>query len=284
MPLGYSQKVKLAFDDLSYSQEKLSRYIEQNRPQIKNLTSEELAKQAGVSQPTVIRFSQKLGYGSYKKMIADLDSVDEDNDEDVDIEPGDEISDIDEKLKKQYYDAIDATFELNSEGSIQKAVTYIKHAQNIIVTGFSEKNIYFAEYLAYRLSFIGLNATAYSHRTTAFSHINMCSADDLLIILSESGETDLLINYANVAHEQDMKVLSITRKNCNTLQSSSDVNLKVLNYGNRDVMRMSMVRVSFLVVFDMLLMNTALTDYKQTERFAAKVQLQTKLNYKAKRG
>ena len=63
---GYANKLKLIIEDLTYSEEMLADYIDSHRSEIQNLTSKELSDIVGVSQSTVIRFSQKLGYGSYK--------------------------------------------------------------------------------------------------------------------------------------------------------------------------------------------------------------------------
>ena len=71
MGTSYSQKLKSIFGDLTYSEEKLAQYIEEHRTEIKDIASQQLADLVGVGQSTVIRFSQKLGYGTFKKMIAD---------------------------------------------------------------------------------------------------------------------------------------------------------------------------------------------------------------------
>lgn len=281
MAIGYAQKLKLILDDMTFSEEKLARYIEEHRNEIKTMTSQELADKTGVGQSTVIRFSQKLGYGSFKKMISDFDSTDE-GDIEMEVEPQDSVKETYVKLKKQYEDVIDMTLNINDENDISKAIEYIVGANRILVTAFSEKNVIFSKYLAYRFSFAGYNAIAMSELTSTISHINICNKNDVIIVISESGTTDRLLNFAKIAKSKGMKVISLTRKNANPLQKMSDVNLKVINYGDRGFMRMSMVRISMLVVFDLILLNLVKEDFDESERFSEIIKLQTKLNYKAK--
>ncbi len=281
MAISYSQKLKMIIDDMTYSEEKLAKYIEDHRNEIKDMTSQELADKTGVGQSTVIRFSQKLGYGSFKKMIMDFDSTDE-GDIEVEVAPSDTIRDTYSQLKKQYDDAIDMTLSINDEEEIAKAIEYLEKANRIIIAAFSEKNSIFAKYLAYRFCFAGYNAIANSELTSTVSHINMCDKNDAIIIISESGTTDRLLNFAKIAHTKGMKIISLTKKNQNPLQKMSDVNLKVINYGDRGFMRMSMVRVSMLVVFDLILLNLVKEDFEESEKFSEIIKLQTKLNYKAK--
>ncbi len=281
MSLSYTQKLKMIFDDLTYSEEKLAKYIEDHRKEIKNMTSQELADKTGVGQSTVIRFSQKLGYGNFKKMISDLDSIDEEDIE-VEVDPNDSIKETYEKLRSQYIDAVDLTLNLNTADDISKTVDILNEANRIIITAFSEKNVIFARYLAYRFCFAGFNAIVNSELTSTVAHINMCEKNDAIIIISESGTTDRLLNFAKIAKTKGMKIVSLTKKNQNPLQKISDVNLKVINYGDRGFMRMSMVRISMLTIFDLILLNLVKKDFDENEKFSEIIKLQTKLNYKAK--
>ena len=99
------------------------------------------------------------------------------------------------------------------------------------------------------------------------------------MLSSESGETPQILNYAKIARKKKMNVIAITRKNKNTLQSIADVALQVINYGDRGFVMMSMVRMSMLVLFDMILLNAIKKDYDDREKFSELIKLETKLNY-----
>lgn len=276
---GYANKLKLIIEDLTYSEEMLADYIDSHRSEIQNLTSKELSDIVGVSQSTVIRFSQKLGYGSYKKMVSDFNNIDSSNSNNSNFEPQDDIATTNKKIRSQYDTVIDLTYEMNPPSSIQKTIDMISSAKCILIAAYSEKNVYFSNYFAHRLSFAGFNAFSCPNTTSEYAHLNMCNPGDTIVLISESGETPQILNYAKIARKKKMNVIAITRKNKNSLQSIADVALQVINYGDRGFVMMSMVRMSMLVLFDMILLNVIKKDYDDREKFSELIKLETKLNY-----
>ena len=103
----------------------------------------------------------------------------------------------------------------------------------------------------------------------------------MLILLSESGETRDLLNYAKVAKRKGMLVISITRFASNTLQTLSDVNFKVVEYGGRTFLRSCMVRLSMNYIIDTLFLNLTKIDYSEYRSRAARRSQMTRLSYEA---
>lgn len=280
MAASYTNKLKLVFGDLTYSEERLAEYIDRNRSEIKGLTSSQLAERVGIGQSTVIRFSQKLGYGNFKKMLQDISS--DNPDEYIDLEIGENESTkmTNEKLREQYNKILDLTFSFNHDADIDEAVEYLYRAGRIICCGFSARNIYFAQYFAYKLSSVGLDAYCNEHMAMIYSQLRQCGAGDAIVILSESGETRDLINFAKLAKKKEMKVISITRVSSNTLQAISDKNLKIADYGARTFLRNSVLRISVLSILDMLFLNLVKKDFQRFEKEAARFSFMTKLDYR----
>ena len=74
-------------DDLTSSEETIALYISNHLEEVSHMTSSQLAEITGVAQATVVRFSQKMGYASFKKMIRDISTssmADEHVTEDID--------------------------------------------------------------------------------------------------------------------------------------------------------------------------------------------------------
>lgn len=80
-------KLKSIYPTLTYSETKVADYILANRQDsLEEATSSELASLLGVSQSTIIRFSKKMGYKSFKNMILDLSrSGDDDEIEEIQL-------------------------------------------------------------------------------------------------------------------------------------------------------------------------------------------------------
>ncbi|MCD8221634.1 MAG: MurR/RpiR family transcriptional regulator [Clostridiales bacterium] len=280
MAISYSQKLKTIFGDLTYSEEKLAQYIDDHREEIRDITSQQLADKVGIGQSTVIRFSQKLGYGTFKKMIADITSDHPDQSIDLEIDEHEDTRATKEKLMVQYEAILDRTFSHNTDADIDEAVDYLFKARKIICCGFSERNIYFMQYFAYRLSSIGIDAYANTSMSMIYAHLYQCEENDAIVILSESGETRDLINFAKIAKQRGVKVISITRVSKNTLQMEADKNLKLADYGLRTFLRNSIIRISVLCILDMLFLNLVKRDFERYEREVTRLHYVTKLDYR----
>ena len=278
---SYTNKLKMVFDGLTFSEEKLSNYIQEHREEIRNLTSQELADAVGVGQSTVIRFSQKLGYGNYKKMIADISMDNPDAYVDLEIDDQESTVETMEKLREQYNLILDMTFDMNKSDDVDLAVDFLYNARKIIIAGFSVSNNCFADYFAHRLSYIGLDAYHHDHTTMIYSALNQCNDQDVIIVLSESGETRDMVNFAKLAKKRGMKVISITKVSENTIKALSDINFKLVEYGNRTFLRTNLIRSSLLAVFDMIYLNLLKKDFERFEMHSTMMKIQTKLNYKA---
>lgn len=278
---SYTNKLKMVFDGLTFSEEKLSNYIQEHREEIRTLTSQELADAVGVGQSTVIRFSQKLGYGNYKKMIADISMDNPDAYVDLEIEEQESTVETMEKLREQYNLILDMTFDMNKSDAVDTAVDYLYNARKIIIAGFSVRNNCFGDYFAHRLSYIGLDAYHHDHTTMIYSALNQCDERDVLLVLSESGETRDMVNFTKIARKRGMKVISITKMSENTVKSLSDINFKLVEYGNRTFLRTNLIRSSLLAVFDMIYLNLLKKDFDRFEMHSTMMKIQTKLNYKA---
>ena len=122
MSISYTQKLKTTFGELTYSEEKLAQYIDEHRSEMTDITSQQLAAEVGIGQSTVIRFSQKLGYGTFKKMIADITSENPDESIDLEIEEHESTRETNEKIREQYNQILDLTFSYNTDVDIDEAV------------------------------------------------------------------------------------------------------------------------------------------------------------------
>lgn len=279
MGASYSQKLKSTFGDLTFSEEKLAQYIDEHRGEIGGITSQQLADLVGVGQSTVIRFSQKLGYGTFKKMIADITSDHPDESIDLEIDQDEDTAATNEKIRGQYDKILDLTFTYNSDLDIDEAVQYIYQAKRVVCCGFSARNIYFMQYFAYKLSSVGIDAFCDSNMSMIYSQLRQCREGDAIIILSESGETRDLINFAKLAKKSGMSVITITKVSKNTLQMIGDKNLKIADYGLRTFLRNSVLRISVLSILDMLFLNLVKKDFERFEKEATRLRYMTKLDF-----
>ena len=279
--LSYKRKLQLQFGTLTASEDKIASYIDTHWDSIRSMSSSALAAAAEVSQPTVIRFSKKLGYESYKKMINDIGAEDTDEFINLDISELDSTRTTNQQIAEQYSAIINMTLAMNSPDMIDKAVDLIFHAGRIIVAGFSERNDYFAKYFSYRLETIGKDSVTATHTSMIYTKIRNCGPGDVIVLLTESGETRDIINFAKLAKENGMAVISLTRSSSNTVGQLSDVNFKLVEYGARTFLRSCMMRLSMLSLMDVVFLNLVKRDYTNFNIMYAKLNHMTKLGYEA---
>ena len=216
----------------------------------KMMSSEQIARNVGVGQATVIRFSQKLEYPSFKSMMLDL--INESfyfgetsihNDEDV----RSTIS----KLQYQYEQSIKEVVSINSDEVINKAVSYLEHAHTIFCFGARSSSA-IVSVMYYRLLEIGWNILYSADLTAASSIAHNLGKEDVALILSVSGESLEAIQIAHIVKKHQAKVISITGSMENQLSSISDVALRCAEY-NVHTNRFNLVnRSSELFLIDLL--------------------------------
>jgi DNA-binding MurR/RpiR family transcriptional regulator len=257
-------------DTLTKTEKRIGTYIEENLGKMKanKPSSYAFAKKLQVGQTTVIRFSQKLGYKSFRELQLDLSSTAE-NLEIKEISVAESISKTNFKIMKQYQDVVDSTFVLNTENAIQDTVNYIKRANRILLFGIDNSNL-FAEYFSNQLRNIGLFTFHSSSPHTAYTMIAKMDKNDLVILLSESGETKEILKAAKLTQKCSVPLISITRMAKTQLHEYSNVVLKTVNRTSDSRLEAMSIRCSQLYLIDTIYLNLFKTDYQNYKEMIEK--------------
>lgn len=239
--------------NLTYSERKISnllmkRYVEEHESEI--LSSEEVARKVECGQSTVIRFSQKLGYSSYKLMIMDLIKESLCSDESM-IEKDEPVSTSMIKLQQQYNQAIVDVMTFNTDESINKCVNLMENSNKILCYGL-RGSYSIASALYYRLRDSGVGAFCTDSVYDAVGILNAMDGNGVLIIISISGETKESVTVAKVAKKHNIKIISITGNQYNTIYSLSTITLICAEL-NLNIKRFNLVnRCSLLYLVDII--------------------------------
>jgi DNA-binding MurR/RpiR family transcriptional regulator len=249
-------KLDQLFSSLSPSDQKLASVIQQDPQRVQQLSSQELAQLANVSQSSVIKFAQKLGYKGFTELRLALAAENKVPSRDEirlhnQIGSQDPLTTVAQKLLADNIRALESTLKLNDEDSLQKAVGMLIGARRIFITGLGSSGLV-ARDLAIKLLKIGLNV-----QTEADAHVQLTIAhtlgpEDLLIAISFSGqrrETNLAASEARVA---GCPVLAITGLQPNPLHNIASHCL--FNTGDELAIRSSAIttRTTQLALTDLL--------------------------------
>lgn len=249
-------KILSLYPTLTKSEKKIADFILsdewlKNKQDIDKLTSYDLAGEVCVSQPTIIRFSQKLGFASFNILAKALE---EDQTENLDISKTDSADAVFEKISAQYISIIGTTKDINSGTDIISASNFIKNAKNRVVFGVGTSAL-MCNLLARKLNKVGLYTMPIDGTHLQRSVIKTLGKDDVVLFISQSGETRETIEAAEIAKSNDIKTICITAATKNHLSSLCDITIKTAGINDNIETSPTTLKVSQMFAIDMLFLN-----------------------------
>jgi len=237
-------------DQLTYSERLISNMLLERYRNFEMMTSDQIAREVGCGQATVIRYSRKLGYPTFKSMMLDIanDSAFYGNSKLSEEEP---LHDMMSKMKNLYDISVADAFTSNKVEEIEAAAEYLQNAGTIFCYGIrSSYALVLTMY--YRLLESGRSVLTTEDLLEGVSIIRHLNEKDVLLVVSISGETRETVKAVEEAHAKGVKIISITGSGKNTIQTLSDIALKSTEY-NMHTNRVNLVnRASVLFLLDCL--------------------------------
>lgn len=264
--VGIRDRIDHVYPSLRPAEQAVAQYIRAHLGEASELTVGQLAEAAQVSQPTVIRFARKLGFGGYRELRYVLRHPQEERAvtfdplEGFDLNPWDDPEGIPAKAvarAKTLIDDLHASVDVKALG---KATALIAQSRMIDIYGV-ENSMAPAIDLCTKLTYLGLqarcNVDAYLQQIGA-GHL---TKDDTAIAFSHSGSSADTVKALKVAKSAGAHTIAITNNTGTPLANWADVVLltgrgDVAIYGNA-----IFSRVAHCVMVDMLYMSVILSDY-----------------------
>lgn len=216
-------RIRQRFATLAQSDRKLADFILINPETTRYLSSQQLADQAGVSQSSVVKFAQKLGYKgfpAFKMAISDA-LVSSHNAHSVavhnEILGDDPIRLVGEKLIKENVAAMHGTLDINPEEKLLAGVGMLSQARRVLLIGIGASGLV-ARNMAWKLVKIGVHAVSEQDIHACVIAAQALGPDDLLLAISYSGERREIIMAAEEALHNNAKVIAMTGFSPNPLQ------------------------------------------------------------------
>jgi DNA-binding MurR/RpiR family transcriptional regulator len=229
--------IRTARDSMSANEKKLADFILENASLIRDYSSQQLAGSVGVSQSSVVKFSQKLGYKGFtdlKLAVHESVVVQSSN---VSQLRGEAKGDEDERSIKDWLfarkrDAISATAAINGNRALQAAVDAIESAARILLIGVGDAHLA-ARDLGYKLTMLGKPVIAEGDADVQKSCIPMLNRGDCLIVISASGKAPGLVELAKSAKRAGVALISLTDQGHNPLGAVATIRLYSVAGGGR---------------------------------------------------
>ena len=243
---------------LRKSEAKVATYVLANLDQVIKMRIVDLALKSAVSEPTVIRFCRAIGFDgfqSFKLQLAQqlgLGSVFTQ----FAVEDNDTVADLLNKVFDTTVGSlITARDEINSE-VLEQAIDSISSARRVEFYGFGASGSVAAD-AQHKFFRLQISSAAYTD-----PHIQRMSAislgsEDVVVAISQSGETQALLQSVELAREAGANVIGLAPQNTSL---SRICNLAIYVNMEEDLESFTPVssRIAHLVVIDVLATGVAL--------------------------
>lgn len=263
---GIRERIDHVYPSLRPAERAVAQYVRDHLAESAELTVGQLAAAAHVSEPTVIRFSRKLGFGGYRELRyvlrhpqaerrATFDPL-----EGFDLNPWDRLEDVPDKAVHGTASLLDDLLASLDRREFRKAVALLAGADLIDVIGV-ENSLAPATDLFTKLSYLGLrcrmNADAYLQQIAA-GHL---SGGDVAVAFSYSGASADTVKALRLAKSRGARTIAVTNAPGSPICNWADVAL-LAGRGERTIYGNAIFsRAAHVVMVDMLYMGVILSDY-----------------------
>lgn len=215
MPQDISEKIRDYYPSFSKGQKKISNAILKEYDKVAYMTAAKLGRFVGVSESTVVRFANELGYDGYanfQKAVQELVRTKLTPNQRIEITKrrigqGDILENVaDSDIAK-----IRTTFDKLNKDTFHSACDAILKAKRIFVMGARSSEA-LAMILKYNLSLIFDNVTLVAPKSTAevFEQMFSIGENDLLIAFSFPRYSSKMINAVKFAKQNKAEVIGFT--------------------------------------------------------------------------
>ena len=237
---------------LRKSEAKVATYVLAHANDVIKMRIVDLAAQSEVSEPTVIRFCRALGFDgfqSFKLQLAQqlgLGSVYTQ----FAVDDNDTVADLGNKVFDTTIGSLlTVRDELNPE-VLEQAINTISNARRVEFYGFGASGSVAAD-AQHKFFRLQLSTAAYTDPHIQHMSAISLSTEDVVMAISQSGETQALLQSVNLAREAGAKVIGVAPQNTSL---SHQCSIPIYVNMEEDLQSFTPVssRIAHLVVIDVL--------------------------------
>lgn len=226
-------KIRAVREELSSNEKMIADFILENSALIRDYSSQNLAAAVGVSQSSIIKFSQKLNYRGFTDLkLAIHEYVVKSDLDEVAVEKNGvshgKVDSLPEQLCTIKNEALLTTMELNDELRILSAVKLLETSQRIQIVALGSGSLV-ARNFASMLIQIGKSVIAEVDTYIQLSSVMTLGKGDVVFVISFSGQSTKMVQITRQAKKAGVSIISLTNYNANPIRSLADVTLFSVN-------------------------------------------------------
>jgi DNA-binding MurR/RpiR family transcriptional regulator len=230
-------KIRAERDQMSAIERRIADFILENAHLLRDYSSQQLANSLGISQSSVVKFSQKLGFKGYpdlKVSVSEAVARDNGNGEARAVAPSrsDPQAALAADLWRSKALAEEETRLINTPEKLADIARALDAAGKVFVIGLGEDGVP-ARAFAMKLALLGIHVICHTDPVFMSSAVGVAGKGDVLVLFSEHGRQAALGQTERQFHERRGKVVSVTRHNANPLRAHADMSLLVSAHDDR---------------------------------------------------
>lgn len=227
--------IRSARDKMSANEKKLADFILQNSSLIRDYSSQQIAAAVGVSQSSVVKFSQKIGYKGFTDLKLAIHESVVKHESNVAVlagkrtTAGAEVS-LKERLYQAKSEAIAAASEMNDDRSLRAAAAAFSSAGRLQFVG-SGNAFTVAQDAALRMMSLGKAVISEGDVDVQLAAAATLGKGDCLFIISTLGQAPHLVQLAQLASKAGVTLVSLNNQAANPVAALANIRLFSLSRG-----------------------------------------------------
>lgn len=245
--------IESLFPALSKTDKKIAKYVLEQFEKIGYQTLQEISQHLKVGEASILRFCRKIGLSGFNELKLVVSK--EDNKEEV-------FQNYTDHIRTSIHQTIDYTYAMQNIDLLNEAVYTIYKSKRLFLYGVGSSGISAQEAQS---KFLRYGKLCFMLQD---SHFQMMSAsitkeDDVIVIFSLSGYTKEIVEVAQIAKQNNTKIIAITNHMLSPLAKLADIVL--ISMGKESPMTGGSLsaKISQLYIVDILSTGYRLIDKEQ---------------------
>jgi len=253
------QQIMEKYNSLRKSETKVADIILEHPEAAIHFSVSELAEQAGVSDPTVIRFCRSLGFKGFQdfkiylaqSIIPGIRNIHET------VNQGENVPDLVRKVFDANTAAIQSTLGTLDFASIDEAIKELSNAKRIMFFGLGNSAVVAKD--AYHKFFrIGIPCEWFEDSHMAMMAASIMKPEEVLVVISHSGSTTDIVDVLDVASKAGARSIAIVSHHKSPVSGKADHTLCVASTETEYRFEPMASRIAQLSVIDVLSVGVSL--------------------------
>src|SRR5882672_3305406 len=275
-------KIRAERDQMSAIERRIADFILENAHLLRDYSSQQLANSLRISQSSVVKFSQKLGFKGYpdlKVSVSEAVARESGNGEARATPPSrsDPQAALAADLWRSKTLAEEETRLINTPEKIAEIARALNAASQVFVIGLGEDGVP-ARSFAVKLALLGIPVNCHTDPVLMSSALAIAGKGDVLVLFSEHGRQPALGQAERQFHERRGKVVSVTRHSANPLRAHADMSLLVSAHDDRAHIQPLLYQAVLQHLLDLVFVMLCEKGDERLEHFNANVKRAQRLN------